>query len=66
MNYTVKVREYRLEQNKTLKELSRLSGISVAHISNIELGNKIPSVCVAFILSKALKKNICEVFHCIN
>lgn len=37
------IRDQRVESSRTLRELSRLSGVSISHISDIERGIKDPS-----------------------
>ena len=58
-----KLWEYRNKRKITLKELSRLSGISVAQLNNIENGNtKDILLSNAIILSKILKVDLYELF----
>lgn len=63
MRYENHVKEYREKRGYTVRELSKLTGISVGHLSDIENGVKIPSVILAYRLEKALKCSIWELFH---
>lgn len=56
------VKEYREECGYTIRELSKRTGISIGHLSEIENGVKIPTVIMAYRLEKALKRNIWELF----
>ena len=58
-----KVWEYRNKRKITLKELSRLSGISVSQLNNIENGNTQDILLSnAIILSRILKVDLYELF----
>jgi len=48
------IRSYRLRRNLTLAQLSELSGISVAHLSRLENGQRTPSVRLLLQLARAL------------
>lgn len=52
----------RKEMNLTQEELAKLTDISRALLSNIERGAALPSLPVAYKLSKALKKPIEHLF----
>lgn len=62
MRYESYVKEYREECGYTVRELSKLTGISVGHLSDIENGVKVPSVILAYRLGKALKCSIWDLF----
>lgn len=62
MRYENHVKEYREKCGYTVRELSKLTGISVGHLSDIENGVKVPSVIRAHRLEKALKCNIWDLF----
>lgn len=62
MRYENHVKEYREKRGYTVRELSKLTGISVGHLSDIENGAKIPSVILALRLEKALKCSIWDLF----
>src|SRR5271170_7603427 len=48
------IRSHRLRRNLTLAQLSELSGISVAHLSRLENGQRTPSVRLLLQLARAL------------
>jgi transcriptional regulator with XRE-family HTH domain len=48
------IRSYRLRRNLTLAALSELSGISVAHLSRLENGQRTPTVRLLLQLARAL------------
>lgn len=55
--------KYRNERKLSLKELSRLTGISVSELNNIENGNTSDIMLGnAIILSKVLKVDLYELF----
>ena len=58
------VEQYRIEKNLTLSELSRMSGVAKSHISNIESGEKNPTILTLCKLAKALDVPCCELFSC--
>ena len=58
-----KVRYYRNERNLTLKQLSKLTGISVGELSNIENNvSKDIMLSNAIILSKVLHADLYDLF----
>ena len=63
MRYENHVKEYREKRGYTVRELSKLTGISVGHLSDIENGVKIPSVILAYRLEKVLKCSIWDLFR---
>jgi transcriptional regulator with XRE-family HTH domain len=48
------IRSYRLRRNLTLAQVSELSGISVAHLSRLENGERTPTVRLLMQLARAL------------
>lgn len=50
----MKLREARLEKQMTIRKLSELSGVSIAHISEIENEKHYPSILILCRLAKAL------------
>ncbi len=48
------IRSHRLRRNLTLAQLSELSGISVAHLSRLENGQRTPTVRLLLQLARAL------------
>lgn len=59
-----KIREYRIEQNITLKQLSNLTGLSIGYLCHLEKGSRTnPSYSSMNKISKALNKNIGEIFE---
>lgn len=58
-----KIWHYRHERNLTLKELSRLTGISVAELNNLENGlTKDILLSNAITISKTLKVDLYDLF----
>lgn len=58
-----KIWHYRHERNLTLKELSRLTGISVAELNNLENGlTQDILLSNAIAISKALKVDLYDLF----
>jgi len=55
---------YRIEKDLSLSELSRMSGVAVSHIHNIEAGNKAPTGPIMCKLSKALRVPCWDLFVC--
>lgn len=49
-----RIRETRLARGLTLKELARVSGISIAHLSQIERGDAVPSVSALLNIASAI------------
>ena len=62
MKYFVK--EYRLKNNLTIVQLSKLSGVSKSTISNIENDIKHPTFPTLCNIAKALKVDVNELFLC--
>ena len=58
------VEQHRLEKGLSLSELSRMSGVAVSHIHNIESGLKVPSITILCKLSKALNVPCGDLFSC--
>ena len=58
------LKEIRLEQKLTLKQLERLSGVSDTHISDIENKRTIPTICTLCRLAKALQVPVTDLFSC--
>ncbi|MBF7082836.1 helix-turn-helix transcriptional regulator [Desulfallas sp. Bu1-1] len=58
MILTKQLRNARIAQNKTLRQLAEETGISYQYISDIELGRKDPSLRVLKRLAEALKLTI--------
>ena len=58
------LRVFRRRRGYTLKELSRISGISVSEISSIENGAiQDPGIYVCSVLARALEAEISEIFE---
>lgn len=60
------VKEIRIRQQMTLKELSIKTGISKSHINDIENNIKEPSNSILVRLAKALKVGIIDLYKVIN
>lgn len=59
---TNKVRQFRDELGMSQEELSMQVGITRPYLSNIETGNKKPSVFLALKIAKVLNKNVEDLF----
>jgi transcriptional regulator with XRE-family HTH domain len=59
-SFGVSLKKIRLKKKITLKQLSALSGISVAMLSQIELGDKVPTIRVAGQIAAALSMSISD------
>jgi transcriptional regulator with XRE-family HTH domain len=57
------VKEVRQEKNMTITALSRRSGVSAAHLSDIEKNFKSPSLLVMVRIAKALDVDITELYR---
>ncbi len=57
-----KLRATRILQQKTIKELSAASGVSIAHISAIETGKSAPTIPCATKLATALNTTVEDLF----
>lgn len=55
MHIEIKIREIRESKNISLTELSKLTNISKSHLSNIERGEKEPSISILIRIALALK-----------
>lgn len=53
----------RKEKKISLERLSRISGISKTHLSDIERNLKMPSLLVMIKISKALKVSITDLYE---
>jgi len=58
------VDKVRTAKGMSASELSRLSGVSLAHIHYIERGEKMPSIKVICKIAKALEVHPSELFSC--
>ncbi len=54
MNLGERIKEVRLSNEKTLKELAELSGISVSYLSDIERGRTLPTINILASIATAL------------
>lgn len=57
-----KIREIRKSKNITITKLSELTGISKSHLSNIERGEKEPSISILIRIALALKVDEKELY----
>lgn len=62
MKIVFRIKEIRINQNKTLKKLSKLSGVSVTHINDIENNNKMPSLINIILIAKGLNIDYKEIY----
>jgi transcriptional regulator with XRE-family HTH domain len=63
MHIEMLVKEVRQEKNMTITALSRRSGVSAAHLSDIEKNFKSPSLLVMVRIAKALDVDITELYR---
>jgi len=57
-----KIREIRKSKNITITKLSEFTGISKSHLSNIERGEKEPSISILIRIALALKVDEKELY----
>lgn len=58
-----KIKYYRNLYNITQEELAKKSNITLRYLQKIEKGYSIPTVIIADRISKALNKNIYDIFE---
>lgn len=58
-----KLREIRIKKRQTQVQLSRMSGVSQSHISEIELDKESPTLIVVAQLANALKVDLYEIIE---
>ncbi len=58
------LREIRKDKQMSVRKLSEMSGVSKTHIDNIEIGKRIPTICVLYHLAKALGVRMEDLFSC--
>lgn len=63
MRIILNIKRIRHEKCLTLKDLSKLTGISTSHINDIENHYKMPSLLIVILISKALHVDIKELFE---
>lgn len=63
MHIEMLVKEVRQEKKMTITALSRRSGVSAAHLSDIEKNFKSPSLLVMVRIAKALDVDITELYR---
>lgn len=56
------VRDCRLAEHMTQRELAEAAGISVVYLSNIENGKRNPSISVAYRIADVLGRDVTDVF----
>lgn len=59
---TMRIREIRKAKGLTIAELSNISGVSIAHISEIETGKQQPTLHILCLIAIALDAGIEELF----
>lgn len=59
---TMRVREVRQSKKLTIVKLSSLSGVSIAHISEIETGKQQPTLYMMCLLAAAMDVKLDELF----
>ena len=65
MEIEILIKQVRLEKNMTLETLSKLSGISKAHLSKIERQQRNPKISTMVKIALALKVGIDELYKII-
>ncbi len=55
---SMKLKQYRQQKDLSLKDLSKLTGLSISYLNEIEKGKKYPKVEKVFALAKAFKVNV--------
>ncbi len=63
MHIEILIREVRRQKGMTISGLSRKSGVSAAHLSDIEKDFKSPSLLVMVRIAKALDVDITELYR---
>ena len=66
MHIEIKIKEVRERKNISLSELSRMTKISKSHLSNIERGEKEPSLSILIRIALALKvdeKSLYKIYY---
>ncbi|MGN1327778.1 MAG: helix-turn-helix domain-containing protein [Clostridia bacterium] len=63
MHIEMLIKEVRQEKGMTISALSRRSGVSAAHLSDIEKNFKSPSLLVMVRIAKALDVEITELYR---
>ena len=63
MNIEILIREVRRQKGMTISGLSRKSGVSAAHLSDIEKDFKSPSLLVMVRIAKALDVDITDLYR---
>lgn len=63
MHIEMLIKDIRQEKGMTIAALSRKSGVSAAHLSDIEKNFKSPSLLVMVRVAKALDVNITELYR---
>lgn len=58
------IEKVRLEKGLSLSELARMSGVAKSHISNIESGEKYPTLPTLCKIAKALDVPAASLFSC--
>lgn len=66
MKIIFNIKDIRVKQNISLQKLSKMSGVSKSHINDIENQNKMPSIEVLILLSKALHTDIKDLYNVKN
>ena len=61
-NIAVRIDFLRIEQNLSIRDLAKKSGISKSQLSDIILGNKIPNVYTLYLICTALGISLSDFF----
>lgn len=60
----IKLKSVRVRHNMTIESLAEISGVSKSHISDIETGQRMPTIKVLCKLAKALGVSPEELYDC--
>ena len=62
MRIEILLKDIRRNQNITLRELSKRTGVSISHLNDIENNYKLPSLLISVIIAKKLKIHISDLY----
>ena len=62
MRIEILLKDIRRNQNITLRELSKRTGVSISHLNDIENNYKKPSLLISVIIAKKLKIHISDLY----
>ena len=62
MRIEILLKDIRRNQNITLRELSKRTGVSISNLNEIENNYKMPSLLISVIIAKKLKIHISDLY----